>query len=70
MNLRTWNRLRLATLALLCGCGDGLATSLEVATGDAGIYADADNPATLGTYGRPCDVIGNAPFPLYLRKSS
>jgi WD40 repeat protein len=64
MNIRTWNRLRLAALAgLLCGCGNGLATTLKVATGDGGIDSDADNPATLGAYGQPCDVIGNSQQP-------
>jgi WD40 repeat protein len=59
--MRTWNRLGLATLTcLLCGCGNGLTTTLKVAPGDGGMDSDADNPPTLGTYGRPCDVIGNS----------
>jgi WD40 repeat protein len=62
MNHRPRNRLRSAALTylLLGGCGNGLTTTLEVATGDAGIDSDADNPPTLGSYGRPCDVISNS----------
>jgi WD40 repeat protein len=63
MNMRIWNLLRLAPLTcLLCGCGDGLATTLKVATGDGGIDPDADSPPTLGSYGRPCDVIANTQY--------
>ena len=61
MNMRTWNLPCLAALTLLlCSCGDGLTTTLKVAPGDGGMDSDPDNPPTLGTYGRPCDMIGNS----------